>query len=369
MKIGIDAHALGSESAGNESYYVQLLRALACHPSNGNRYVIYFTNHGGEKQIPPCERFRVKRIWPANPYFRIPLAFPLECRRENLDIFHAQYILPPFCRSRSVTTIADILFERYPEFYSPMERLKFGVLFPWSARRSDHIITVSQASKNDIIDRYHIAPERVTVVYEAPREEFRQMDVDRCRETLAREYDIRVPFILYVGRINARKNLERLVEALAILSGKRFPHELVIVGKQDWMADRVLQKVRDLSLESKVRFVGYVPTDHLPVFYNAADLFVYPSICEGFGIPLVEAMACGVPVVTSFGSSLEEVASNAAVLADPYSVSSITGAIEKVLSDKAFAGELKEKGLRRASEFSEARKAEETISVYRSVCT
>jgi glycosyltransferase involved in cell wall biosynthesis len=368
MKIGIDAHALGSKSAGNESYYVQLLRALACHPLNGNRYVIYFTHADGEKQIPSCEQFRVKRIWPANAYLRIPFAFPVECRREKLDVFHAQYILPPFCRSRSVTTIADILFESYPEFYSRIERMKFGVFFPWSARRSDHIITVSQFSKNDIVNRYHVDPERVTVVYEAPRQEFQRMDGDRCREMLSKEYDIRLPFILYVGRINARKNLERLVEALSILSGKGFSHELVIVGKQDWMAGRVLQKVRDLSLESKVRFVGYVPTDHLPVFYNAADLFVYPSICEGFGIPLVEAMACGVPVVTSFGSSLEEVASDAAVLADPHSVSSIVNAIERVLSDEAFASWLRERGLRRASDFSEARKAQETIAVYHSVC-
>jgi glycosyltransferase involved in cell wall biosynthesis len=368
MKIGIDAHALGSKSAGNESSYVQLLRALACHPSNGNRYVIYFTQADGEKQIPSCEQFCVKRIWPANPYFRIPVAFPVECRIEKLDVFHAQYILPPFCRSRSVTTIADILFEGYPEFYSPMERMKFGLLFPWSARRSDHIITVSQSSKNDIVDRYHVDPERVTVVYEAPAPEFRKMDVHGCREMLAREYEVRVPFILYVGRINARKNLERLVEALSILSGKGFPHGLVIVGKQDWMADRVLQKVRDLSLESNVRFVGYVPTERLPVFYNAADLFVYPSICEGFGIPLVEAMACGVPVVTSFGSSLEEVASDAAVLADPYSVSSIANAMERVLSDEVFARELREKGLRRAGDFSEARKAQETIDVYQRVC-
>jgi glycosyltransferase involved in cell wall biosynthesis len=368
MKIGIDAHALGSKSAGNESSYVQLLRALACHPSSGNRYVIYFTHADGEKQIPSCEQFRIKRIWPANPYFRIPVAFPIECRIEKLDVFHAQYILPPFCRSRSVTTIADILFEGYPEFYSPMERTKFGVFFPWSARRSDHIITVSQSSKNDIVDRYHVDPERVTVVYEAPGPEFRKMDVHRCREMLAREYDLRLPFVLYVGRINARKNLERLVEAFSISSGKGFPHELVIVGKQDWMAGRVLQKVRDLSLESKVRFVGYVPTEHLPVFYNAADLFVYPSICEGFGIPLVEAMACGVPVVTSFGSSLEEVASDAALLADPHSVSSIADAVEKVLSDEALASGLRERGLRRAGDFSEARKAQETIDVYHRVC-
>jgi glycosyltransferase involved in cell wall biosynthesis len=368
MKIGIDAHALGSKSGGNESYYVTLLRALAGHGSNGNRYIVYFTHPGSERQIPSCEQFRVKRIWPTNPYIRIPLAFPIECRREHLDVFHAQYILPPFCRSRSVTTIADILFEGYPEFFSRAERMKFGVLFPWSARRSDHIITVSQFSKGDIVDRYHVDPERVSVVYEAPRQEFRRMDVDHCREMLARTYDIRVPFILYVGRINARKNLERLVEALSMLSGKGFPHELVVVGKQDWMAGRVLQKVRDLSLQSKVRFVGYVPADHLPIFYNGADLFVFPSICEGFGLPLVEAMACGVPVVTSFGSSLEEVASDAAVLADPYSTASIANAMERVLSDEVLARGLREKGLRRACDFSEEREAYETVGVYDRVC-
>jgi glycosyltransferase involved in cell wall biosynthesis len=368
MKIGIDAHALGSKSAGNESYYVQLLRALAAQQSNGDRYVIYFTHSGAEKQIPQCEQFCIKRIWPANPFLRIPFAFPVECRRERLDVFHAQYILPPFCNSRSVTTIADILFESHPEFYSPVERTTFGLLFPWSARRSDYIITVSQFSKQEIVNRYRVDPERVTVVYEAPREEFRPMDIHRCRETLAREYNVQGSFILYVGRINARKNLERLVEALSVLSGKGFAHELVIVGKQDWMADRVLQRVRDLSLESKIRFVGYVPADYLPIFYNAADLFVYPSICEGFGIPLVEAMACGVPIVTSFGSSLEEVASNAAVLADPYSVASIATAMERVLSDETFAGALRQKGLRRAGDFTEGDKAQKTIGVYQRAC-
>jgi glycosyltransferase involved in cell wall biosynthesis len=364
MKIGIDAHALGTKSAGNESYYLQLLRALAYHPSNGNRYVIYFSHPDSERYIPACEQFHAKRIWPANPYFRIPVAFPIECRREKLDVFHAQYVVPPFCSSRIVTTIADILFERYPELYSPSERMKFRALFPWSARHSDHIITVSQSSKKDIVEQYHINPQRVTVVYEAPRLEFRPMNPHGCREVLARDYDIRSPFILYVGRINARKNLERLVEAFSVLSGKGFSHQLVIVGKQDWLASRVLEKVHSLSLESQVRFLGYVPNDHLPVFYNAAEVFAYPSICEGFGIPLVEAMACGIPVVTSYGSSLEEVASDAAVLADPYSVSSIASSLEKVLSDPALAAGLRERGLRRAGEFSEARKAGDTISVY-----
>lgn len=369
MKIGIDAHALGSKSAGNESYYIQLLRALACHPSNGDTYIIYFTNPESEKQIPRCNQFRPKRIWPSNPYLRIPFAFPIEYQRENLDVFHAQYILPPLCKSRSVTTIADILFEGYPQFFSAAERIKFGLLIPWSARRSDHIITVSQASKRDIVERYHIDPESVTVIYNAPRREFREMDREFCREMLAREYGIRFPFVLFVGRINARKNLERLVQAFWVLQNRGVSHHLVVVGNEDWMASRVREKVRALSLQAKVQFVGYVPYNHLPVFYNAASLFAYPSICEGFGIPVVEAMACGVPVVTSLGSSLEEVALSAAALADPYSVSSIADAMEKVLLDEGYACSLREKGLRRARDFSETRKARETIDVYHRVCS
>ncbi len=368
MKIGIDAHTLGSKSSGNESYYLQLLRGLASYSSNGDQYVIYITRPESERQIPSCNRFSVKRIRPSSPYLRIPFAFPIEYRRENLDVFHAQYILPPFCTARSVTTIADILFESHPGYFSASERAKFGLLFPWSARRSDHIITVSETSKKDIVELYRINPDRVSVIYEAPRTEFREMDADNCREILARKYGVLRPFILYVGRINARKNLERLVGAFSAVVGKGFPHKLVIVGKQDWMADRVCHEVRRLSLEDRVKFVGYVPYADLPVFYNSAELFAYPSICEGFGIPVIEAMACGVPVVTSLGSSLGEVASTAAQLADPYSVSSIADAIEKILCDPKLARSLKERGLQRASEFTEARKARETVRVYHQVC-
>jgi glycosyltransferase involved in cell wall biosynthesis len=367
MKIGIDAHTLGTRSAGNENYYLQLLRGLATFPSSTDRYIIYFTHANGASMVPTADHFRLKRIWPSSPFIRIPVSFPIEFRLEGLDVFHAQFIIPPFCAVRSVTTIPDILFEPFPEFFSPWERWRSQRLIPWSARRADHIITVSHYSRNEIINRYGIHPDRVTVVYESPREEFRVMNNDECRNQIESKYRISPPFIIYVGRLQARKNILRLVEAFAELSRKGIDEKLVLVGKRDWLADKVLSRADELGLSGKVVCTGYVDWDDLPVFYNAAELFVFPSICEGFGAPVVEAMACGIPVVTSYGSSLEEVADGAAVLADPYSVRSIASAIEILLSDVSLRDSLRKKGLKRAANFTLSKKAAQTLSIYRRV--
>ncbi len=364
MKIGIDAHTLGSRSSGNESYYLQLLEELAKAPDTSNRYIIYFTFENGKAKIPAASNFVVKRIRPASPYIRIPLSFPLEFRREKLDVFQAQYIIPPFCNSKTVATIHDILFESYPEFFAPAENLRFRILIRWSARRADHIVTLSQASKNDIVSKYHIDPEKVSVIDLAPRDEFHAMNAEECRERIREKYGIREPFVLYVGRINPRKNLLRLMEAFSILRQKGISQKLVIVGKQDLLAKQVIQKVKDLALGDAVIFTGYVDWDDVPVFYNAADVFVFPSICEGFGLPVVEAMACGIPVVTSYGSCLEEVAGGAAVLADPYSVDSIANAINAVLSHQDLRASLREKGLKRVKDFNAARNVQDIIAVY-----
>lgn len=368
MKIGIDAHTLGSSSSGNENYYLQLLRDLARTDREVDRYVIYFTHMTGLSKIPTARQFRVKRIRPQSPFIRIPLSFPIEFRREKFDVFHAQFIIPPFCNCRTVTTIPDILFERYPEFFTRFETLRQRALVPWSARRADLIITVSQFSKDEIVNTYHIHPDKVTVIDEAPRDEFCVMDIGECKERIARRYGIQQPFLLYVGRIQARKNLLRLLEAFAALCKKGLEHKLVIVGKQDWLGEQVALKAKELSIERNTIFTGYIEWEDLPVFYNAAELFVFPLICEGFGAPVVEAMACGVPVVTSHGSSLEEVAGGAAVLADPYSVDSIARAIERVLLDPELRSSLRQRGLKRAAQFSGSRKAQQTISAYYKAC-
>jgi glycosyltransferase involved in cell wall biosynthesis len=368
MKIGIDGHTLGSQSSGNENYCLKLLRDLAKAETNADRYVIYFTHLSGLPKIPVTDRFKVKRILPANPFIRIPLSFPLELRREKLDVFHAQYILPPWCNCRTINTIHDILFESHPEFYTRAENAYFRALIPGSARRADHIITVSQFSKKDIVSRYKVDPDKVTVVEHESRDEFRLMNSDECKEIILRKYGIVAPFALYVGRVNPRKNLVRLVEAFSRLYRKGVRHKLVIVGKHDWMAEKVVQQVKNASLEDAVIFTGYIDSDDVPVFYNAAEMLVFPSICEGFGLPVMEAMACGVPVITSYGSSLEEVAGGAAILIDPCSIDSIADAMERVIAHPQLASSLREQGLKRAADLRSTRKPHQTVSIYHKVC-
>ncbi|MHB8217440.1 MAG: glycosyltransferase family 4 protein [Candidatus Sulfotelmatobacter sp.] len=367
MKIGIDAHTLGSKSSGNESYCLQLLQYLARADCGDDRYVVYFTRKHGLPKIPVAEHFKSKQIRPVNPFVRIPVSFPVEFQRESLDVFHAQYIVPPFCNCRSVVSIHDIIFERFPEFFPRFETFRSKLLVRWSARRADHVVTLSEFSKSEIVNTYGLHPEKVSVIYEAPPEEFRPIDKEKCREEIERKYGVRSPFVLYVGRLQARKNVLRLVEAFARLSAKGIAEKLVIVGRQDWRADKVSARVVELGLSDKVIFTGYADWADLPVFYNAAELFVFPSICEGFGIPVIEAMACGVPVVTSYGSSLEEVAGGAAILADPYSVDSIANAMARVLGDADLQISLREAGLKRAAEFSGRRKAAQTMEIYRKV--
>ena len=178
---------------------------------------------------------------------------------------------------------------------------------------------------------------------------------------------MRAPFILYVGRIQARKNLPRLVEAYARVRRQGANVGLVMVGKKDWQSERLLEKIRELGLESDVLFPGFVPFEDLPLFYNAAEVFVFPSFFEGFGLPVIESMASGVPTITSFGSSLEEVAGEGALLIDPADTGSIAAALEKVLADRELRQRLSAAGVRRAGQFKQDELVEKTLEVYRSL--
>lgn len=364
MRIGIDAHAIGSQQSGNETYYEQLLKHLATIPTNGARYVIYYTNPGGAARIPASEKFCLKRLWPATPLWRVPIGFPLEFRREKLDVFHAQHIIPPFCNCKSVTTIPDIAHEHYPEFFTATYRLCFRGLIRRSAQRADHIITVSDYSKNDISTTYHIDPDRITVTYEGAGSDFFPRDKLECQQQVTRNYGIKAPFLLYVGRIQERKNLRRLLSAYARLNRESVDQKLVLVGKKDWMSESMEAHLKALDLKGRVVFTGYVPSVDLPVFYNAAEAFVYPSVFEGFGLPVIEAMACGLPVLTSYGSSLEEVSGDAALLVDPLSEESIAQGLRKLLGDHSLRLRLGRAGLARSAKFSFKNTADQTRGVY-----
>src|ERR1700730_6274872 len=366
LRIGIDVHSLGNQQGGDETYFQELARRLIAIPC-AHELILYYTNAAARQRISSNGHVRLERLRPRYPLLRIPLTLPWRTRQDRLDIFHAQHIVPPFVKCKTVTTIPDIAYEHFPEAFPRHQRAWMKALIRGSAKRADHIITVSEYSKQDIVRTYRIPEDKVTVTYEGASQEFRPGDKEKAREELDRKYGIRGEFVLYLGRLQARKNLTRVVDAFARVHQAGFPHKLVLAGKQDTLFEPVLRRIRELKLENDVILPGFLPTDDVPLFYNAAEMFVYPSLYEGFGLPLVEAMACGLPVITSRGSSLEEVAGDAALLVDPLSESSIANGMQRILEDSSLRARLCQAGLSRSKLFDFEKTARQTMDVYESL--
>lgn len=365
MKIAIDVHSLGTQAGGNETYFRQLVRGLA-HDDSKNSYILFHTHPFTLNEIENDRRMTLHRI-SKNPALRLTTTLPLALKKAQPDIFHCQYIKPLWGAGKLVVTIHDLAHEHFPGFFHPLEVIRMKKLVRWTAKKADHILTISEFSAADIAKRFALARDKITITYLSASPDFHPRKKDFCQEHLARKYGILSPFILYVGRIQARKNLPRLVEAYAHVRNQGAAVQLVIVGKTDWQSELLLEKIRELRLESSVVFPGFVPFDDLPLFYNAAELFAFPSFFEGFGLPVIESMASGTPTITSFGSSLQEVAGDGAFLIDPSDTNSIAAGLEKVLGDQEFRSQLVQRGIRRASQFKQEDLAQKTLAVYRLV--
>lgn len=366
LRIGIDVHSIGSQNGGNETYYRELVKGLIKSRCQYEFY-LYHTHPVNEPLIKSGDNFCLKQLVPRHPLLRIPLTVPWRARADGLDLFHAQFIVPPFLKCKTVTTIPDIAFEHFPQMFPAHQTALLKTLVRASARRADHIITVSEYSKWDITRTYGIEPENITVTYEAAGRQFGPLNRDWAKEDVGRKYGIGEAFVLYVGRLQARKNLARLVESYARLRKAGLEHKLVLVGKVDSLFQPVAARIHELKLENDVKLLGFVDDEDLPSLYNAAEVFVYPSLYEGFGLPLLEAMACGTPVITTRGSSLAEVAGDACLLVEPLDESSIAGALQRILEDRALRQRLSLAGLNRSRNFSFEKTARETLGVYERV--
>jgi len=365
MQIAIDAHQIGGRRTGTETYVYNLVKYLALLEPDGDKYAVYLSSRQRVEGLESNPSFEGRSIPSSITPVRYAFFYPLQSWIKGFDVFHAQLSLPPLLRSRSVLTVYDLCYERFPEFFHRRIRAQMKLLVPWSCRRADHIITISESSKRDLVEIYRLDPKRITVTYPGPTENCKPMDAGQAKDRLREAYGIEVPFILYVGNLEPRKNLSRLLEAFAHLKRKELVvHKLVIVGQKAWLYDGIFETIRNHSLAGEVILTGYIPANDLPLFYNAASLMILPSLFEGFGLPVVEAMACGTPVITSLGSSLEEIAGDAALLVDPYSVSSIATAMEKVANNPGLQRDLRNAALARAARFSFRRMAEQTRSVY-----
>lgn len=292
-----------------------------------------------------------------------------QARRHGLRLVHDPTGVSPLslCATKRIVTICDAIPYVYPEVCTTLDRLIYHHWLPQAVRSVDAVITISQHSKNDLEKYIKIPGSKITVTPLAAGAKFRVLSEAEIAPALERAGVAR-PYILYVGSVEPRKNLLRLLDAYREVRRWSESWKLVIVGARNyWKSSPVAQKVKELGLEGQVKFTGYIPDEDLPALYNAADLFCFPSLYEGFGLPVLEAMACGTPVVTANSSSLPEVAGDAALLVDPYNVAEIAAAMRRILEDPALAAELRQRGLERAKQFTWEKTARQTIAVYEKV--
>jgi len=367
IRIGFDTQVLQSNKGGTGIYIQELIRSLKKVDSRNSYITLNFHN-----RLPRKNNF-TKICNVLIDLFYIHFMVPYSVLSKNIDIIHfPANIIPIFSPCLSVVTIHDMMFVRYPEFYDP-DFLKFARLFfPLSARRADKIITISEFSKKDIVRFCCVAEEKVEVVYLGVEPEFFRVKDNTANAFVSSRYGLgKKPYVFFAGEFGPRKNLENLIKAIAKLKlmNKCKEIELVLVGarRTTGYLCRIETLIKELGLEGDVRWLDFVPRSHLRYLLKSARVSVYVSLCEGFGLPIIEAMAIGTPVVCSNGSSMTEIAGNAAVIVDPREVSKIADAIFRLLTQPKLVAEYIARGKRRALKFTWENTAAKTIEIYKSL--
>jgi len=352
VRIGIDARKLHDFGIG--TYIRNLLRHLS-RVDRETEFVLLSRPEDRDALARLGENFRAVAEKAGNYSVSEQWRVPLALRRERVELFHApHYVLPPLVTCRSVVTIHDCIHLMFPQ-YLPN---RFAFLYARgsiaaASRRATRVLTVSESSKRDILRFVDTPPEKIDVIYNAYDERFAvepcEQDVVRVRE----RYQLRDPFVLYAGNVKPHKNLGRLIEAFDLVRRQGLDNlKLVLIGDDISKYAALRRAVHQHQLHQHVRFLGYLPEETLAVMYRLASVFVFPSLYEGFGLPPLEAMASGTPVVTSNMSSLPEVTGDAAVLVDPYDPRAIADGIYRVITDEALRRDLRARGLARAKQFS-----------------
>lgn len=323
--------------------------------------------------------FRIKSatvsdVWLARLWHRLHFPLPVETLIGAQDLFHAtDFVLPPTShRTRTLLTVHDLSFVRDPQSASLALRRYLNRVVPHSVDRAHHVLADSRATKDDLIELYNTPPDKITVLYSGVDPRFKPKKERGEEERVRQRYKLgHQPFILGVGALHARKNYSRLIAAFAKIAdvsrrmdGRPINHNLVIVGEQGWAFDSIIADVARLGIRTRVIFPGFAEDRDLPALYRASDLFVFPSLYEGFGLPPLEAMACGTPVVTSNVSSLPEVVGDAGLTIDPTDTEALAKAMSQALQDSRLRQQMIERGLARAAEFSWLRAARQMRQVY-----
>jgi glycosyltransferase involved in cell wall biosynthesis len=367
LRIAIDARKIHDYGIG--TYVRNVIRQLA-RQDRTSEYVLLCHPDDCQAVNALGENFRAIPDR-ARPYsIREQISVPMDLRREGVQLFYApHYVLPPLVPCRSVVTIHDCIHLMFPQYLPNRLAWGYARTVMWAAtHRSDRVLTVSESSKRDILRFFHIPPEKIDVIYNGIDDRFWTAPPEDLIVKVRERYQLTDPFLLYVGNIKPHKNVERLIEAFHRLRDQGFQDlKLLIIGDQVSKYAGLRRAVHRHHLHKHVRFLGFVPTEMLAVLYRLAAVFVFPSLYEGFGLPPLEAMASGTPVVTSNVSSLPEVAGDAALLVDPRDPEAIAGAVRMVLTDRTLREDLRRRGLARARDFSWERSVARMRQIYAEV--
>jgi glycosyltransferase involved in cell wall biosynthesis len=368
MAIYIDISAAVHGRAGLGRYAENLTRALVqAHPE---RFVFFYNRDREASPMAGLERVPTRTVragykpWRMAVWLGQLLGLDFERLVPEAELYHAtEHLLLPLKRVPTVLTVHDLIYHLFPEYHKPLNYWFLNRAMPLFVQRARAVITVSESTKQDLIRYYSIHPGEITVVHEAAAPHFRPASPEAIAAVRAR-YALPENFVLTVGTIEPRKNLSRLLDALQRLREKGNDARLVVIGSKGWLYEGFFRHLEELQLGDAVLLPGYVPDADLPAIYSAATLCVLPSLYEGFGLSVLEAMACGTAVVCSHTSSLPEVGGDAARYFDPTDMEEMTGAIETVWQDEGLRAEMGRRGLAQAGRFSWARAAEETMAVY-----
>lgn len=366
MVIGIDASRLQvGQRTGTELYTWELLQALGQIDPGRDRYLLY--SNGRPTALPPLPpNFELRSIPFPRLWTHIRLATEMALHAPDL-LFVPAHVLPIWSPPRAVVTIHDLGYLHYPAAHPLSRRLYLRLSTRWNAWRATRILADSEATRRDIVTYCQVPATKIDVAYLGVSPRFVPVeDQTRLRSTAAR-YGIDGPYLLYVGTIQPRKNLLRLIDAWAayVASVPSAPVTLVIAGKRGWLTEQIERRAAERGIVDRVRFTGYVADDDLPALLSGALAFLLPSLYEGFGLPVLEAQACGTPVLTSTTSSLPEVAGDAAVLVDPADTTAIRDGIAGLIEDADLRDRLRVRGLARVAAWSWERTARQTLATFK----
>jgi glycosyltransferase involved in cell wall biosynthesis len=362
MRFAVDAHAVGRNLTGNEVYIRSLLGEFARLDSD-SRFVAFVCETGAESHLPA--RFECRRV-SRNPFLRLGWQMASALRRERVDLLHVQYTAPLGCPVPVVVSVHDVSFEERPEYFPPVRVMQLRNTVRRTVKLAERVLTPSEFSARRIRETYGLDESRISVIPNGVSDFFRPVDAGIAGRYVQQSLGLGKPFVLMVGDLQPRKNQLGLIAAFEelIAAYPSLPHELVFTGQNSWYGSEVRARAARSPLRRRIRFTGFATDEQLLHLYNACEIFVFPSQYEGFGIPILEAMACGRAVACSSTTACVEVADGAAITFDPASVREMTLAMRDLLLDAELRSRMERLGLQRASLFDWRDAARHTLNVY-----